>query len=782
MQPALPPVIVRRLWQLMVAAGVIATALYVLFPDTLISNVAFVALGIATVAACFLGPRRWGAEPPTAWLLMGAGALTFLIGVLIRPTVTEQSMPWPLVADVFSFSGYVLLGVFLAMLLRQRQSLDRHAVLDGLIVTLAVGMTTTLTLAIPAATTTGRPALVSLIQGTYPLFDVIVLLLIVNLTFTAKSWPLSLVALIGTMVMMFAGDFAYAVAGVGGKIYTDPIYNVPYLLAYTALGVAALHPSVVEMSRAAKAPVQEWGWQRLTMLAPALLLPPVMLLTNRTKTAEARVLVAVISALVVSLLLHRATSAVEAQVAAQLRSEHQATHDPLTSLPNRVSISAEIERLVTIVDPEGHDRVWVYMLDLDGFKWVNDSWGHDTGDQLVIEVGRRLRHAVAANIPVARVGGDEFLLAFVGEKGGALHLVDDIRGCFARPFPVRDTEVVISASIGISHAAGDAARAAVTAEALMRDADTAMYRAKGEGPGRSSIFDTSMHDQVRERIELEVALRQALAEGQLRVHYQPLVRLETGIPIGAEALVRWEHPERGAIPPMTFIPIAEDAGLIGSIGTWVRQEALRQLGVWRSEGVVGDDFYLSINVSPRQLSEPELPLIVSGEMLRYGVPAHCVALEMTESVMVDGSSVTARVLFELRELGVKLLIDDFGTGFSALGYLRRFPVTGVKIDRSFVIGLGVNVEDDEIVRAVVAMSHALGLTVIAEGVETPLQRDALWAVGVVNGQGWLWGAAVPASEFADRWRRSVIAGPVPEVPAISASAYENAYGRHRRPE
>ncbi|BAL90655.1 putative diguanylate cyclase/phosphodiesterase [Actinoplanes missouriensis 431] len=775
MQPALPPLIVRRLWQVMAAFGILATALYALFPDTLISVLSFILLGIGSLAACFFGPRRWGAEPRIAWLLMGTAAITFLIGVLIRPTVTEWHMPWPLLADVFSFSGYVLLGIFLAMLLRQRQSVDRHAVLDGLIVTLSVGMTTTLLLALPAAAITDRSAVLSVIQGTYPLFDVMILLLIINLTFTAKTWPFSLVAITVTMLGMFVGDAAYAIVGVSGQIYASPLFNVPFLIAYTALGVAALHPSVVELSRAAKAPVQEWGWQRLTMLAPALLLPSVMLLTNRTRDPEARILVAVIGAAVFGLLLFRATSAVEAQVAAQLRSEHQASHDPLTSLPNRVSISAEIERLVTVVDPEGHDRVWVYMLDLDGFKWVNDSWGHDTGDQLVIEVGRRLRAAVAAGVPVARVGGDEFLLAYVGEKGGALHLVDDIRGCFARPFPVRDTEVVISASIGISHAAGDAARAAVTAEALMRDADTAMYRAKSEGPGRSSIFDTSMHDQVRERIELEVALRQALAEDQLRVHYQPLVRLETGVPVGAEALVRWEHPERGAIPPMTFIPIAEDAGLIGSIGTWVRQEALRQLGVWRSEGVVGEDFYLSINVSPRQLSEPELPLIVSGEMLRYGVPAHCVALEMTESVMVDGSSVTARVLFELRELGVKLLIDDFGTGFSALGYLRRFPVTGVKIDRSFVIGLGANVEDDEIVRAVVAMSHALGLSVIAEGVETPLQREALYAIGVVNGQGWLWGAAVPAAEFAERWHHAAVA--TPEMPAMAA-----LYGRHRRTE
>jgi EAL domain-containing protein (putative c-di-GMP-specific phosphodiesterase class I) len=183
----------------------------------------------------------------------------------------------------------------------------------------------------------------------------------------------------------------------------------------------------------------------------------------------------------------------------------------------------------------------------------------------------------------------------------------------------------------------------------------------------------------------------------------------------------------------------------------VRREALRQLGVWRTDGTVADGFYMSINVSAQQFSEPDLPLIVAAELVEFGVPSRAVALEMTESVMVDGSSVTGRVLYELRELGVKLLIDDFGTGFSALGYLRRFPVTGVKIDRSFVTGLGTDAEDEEIVRAVVAMSTAMGLSVIAEGVETRLQRDALAAVGVVNGQGWLWGPAVAATEFAVHW-------------------------------
>jgi EAL domain-containing protein (putative c-di-GMP-specific phosphodiesterase class I) len=314
---------------------------------------------------------------------------------------------------------------------------------------------------------------------------------------------------------------------------------------------------------------------------------------------------------------------------------------------------------------------------------------------------------------------------------------------------VRDFELKISASVGIASAGSDG-----DPEELMRDADTAMYQAKSEGPGHATVFDRSMHDQVRERIELEVALRRALGEGELWVAYQPIVRVETGRPLGAEALVRWVHPERGPISPAVFIPLAEDAGLIRAIGSYVRQEALRQLAAWRADGTVSDDFYLSINVSAKQLTDPSFPLVVSSELLRYGVPARSVALEMTETVMMDGSGTTSRVVFELRELGVKLLIDDFGTGFSGLGYLRRFPVTGVKIDRSFVVGLGADDEAGELVRAIVAMSQALRLSVIAEGVETRVQRDALAGMGVTHGQGWLWGPAVPPAEFAAHWHAS----------------------------
>jgi diguanylate cyclase (GGDEF)-like protein len=730
--------------------GLVATAFYTANLSPLVSLLAFAVVGAGTVWACFAGPRRVGAEPRGAWLLIAAAALCFLVGVVVRPWVVDLPLPWPLLADAFSIPGYVLTAVFLMILLRSRQSVQRHAVLDGLIVSLAGGLICGLLLAAPTAALPGRPAVISFLSGMYPLFDVVLVLLVVNLTFTATTWPFSLVTFLSTMTLLFAGDLAYAIIGVSGSLYGSPLLDVPFLVAFTLFGITALHPSVVELSRAARRPVQAWSWRRMALLGPAVATPFVLLVTVGGHSTGYRLAIGLIGAVMVLLLLLRAVSAVQAQVAAQRHSEHQAMHDPLTGLPNRRMISAQIERLLISAPPDGPHRVWVYLLDLDGFKWVNESWGHDTGDQLVIEVARRLRHALPGAATLARVGGDEFLIAYVAEKTSALRLVDLIRGSFSVPLPVQDTEVVISASVGIAHgvAGGDPA---VTAEALMRDADTAMYRAKAEGPGRCTVFDTSMHDRVRERIELETALRTALAENQLHVAYQPIVHLDTGRPVGAEALVRWEHPERGPIPPMSFIGIAEDAGLIGAIGTWVREEALRQLGRWRADGTVADDFYLSVNVSPRQLSEPDLPRIVAAELVRFGVPARSVALEMTESVMVDGSSVTARVLFELREMGLRLLVDDFGTGFSALGYLRRFPVTGVKIDRSFVSGLGQNVEDEEIVRAVVAMSYALSLSIVAEGVESRTQRDALAAVGVTQGQGWLWGPAVSPRDFAAHW-------------------------------
>jgi EAL domain-containing protein (putative c-di-GMP-specific phosphodiesterase class I) len=278
-----------------------------------------------------------------------------------------------------------------------------------------------------------------------------------------------------------------------------------------------------------------------------------------------------------------------------------------------------------------------------------------------------------------------------------------------------------------------------------------MYHAKSEGPGKWVLFDSSMHDRVRERVEIELALRQALVAGQLRLVYQPIVDLVTGRVMGAEALARWDHPTRGAVSPEAFIPVAEDTGLISRIGRWVLDEALSELAGWRRDSTVGAHFWISINVSPRQLRDATLPATLASMLMQCGIPAQCVVLEITESVMIDASAVTNQVMFDLRAMGVRIVVDDFGTGYSALGYLRRHPVTGVKVDRAFVRGLGVNPEDEEIVRAVVAMTSALKLSVVAEGVETSMQQEVLAGLGVMFGQGKLWGSAVPPREFRASW-------------------------------
>jgi diguanylate cyclase len=745
-------------WRLFAAAGLAATVAYTANLSPALNAVCLLAVAAGTVWACFAGPRRHHAEPRTAWSLLGAAVLFCLVGVLLRPVVTNLPGLVTLLADCATITGYAALCAFLLAMLRQRRSLEWHAVLDGLIVCLAGALAAGLLLAAPAAAVSDRPLLVSVVAGLYPLFDIVVLLLLINLTFTATTWPGSLIALLCAMFAMFVGDMAYAVVGASGVTYVSPLFDAPYLLGFVLVGVAALHPSVLLLGQASRPPVQAWSWPRIALLAPALAVPFVLLVALPEMSRGRRAGIAMVGVLMIALLLLRAVTAVQAQAAAQRRAEHQALHDALTGLPNRYLIGDEVARMLRRLAPGDPRRVWVLLLDLDGFKLVNDGWGHDTGDRLVIEVGRRLRAGAPVPVPVAALGGDEFMLATLGDREQAMALAGLVRECFGHPFQVRGTELTITCSTGIASAGGESGPPEVVAEALMRDADTAMYRAKAEGPGGFTVFDAAMHDQVRERIDLEVALRKALDEGQLSVAYQPIVELASGRPTGAEALVRWVHPERGQVSPATFIPIAEDAGLIGAIGAWVRQEALRQLGSWRETGTVGDTFYLSVNVSGRQLTDARLPMDMTSEMRRYGVPPRCVAVEMTESVLVDSTGVAGRVLFELRELGCQVLIDDFGTGFSALGYLRRFPATGIKIDRSFVTGLGLDPSDDEIVRAVVAMCHALGLTVIAEGVETRVQRDALAAVGVTRGQGWLWGPAVPPDEFARHWHADGASG------------------------
>jgi diguanylate cyclase (GGDEF)-like protein len=737
-----------RLWIGLLGVGFAATALWAF---ELLPGLAFPLVGGLSALAWAFGPRMHDVHPRRPWRLLTAAALFFLVGVVVRALVIDQPYPLTQLGDAFSVCGFGFLAAGMVAFLN-RWGINRHALLDGLIVCIGAAIASALLFVLPAIAIPGRPALVSILAGGYPVLDIVVLLLGVNMAFTTAVRQPSFQLLGAMMLLIFAGDLGYAVIGRHGAVTGPRLIDLPFLVAFTFGGAAALHPTAKALAQATPLPVQAWSAARMLIIGPAVAVPFLLTVLLAHETPLSRWILGAGGAAIVALLLVRASDAVQSHAAAQRRFEHQATHDPLTGLPNRRLLQLMVERRLA---ERGPGDVWMFYLDLDGFKLVNDSWGHPAGDRLIVEVGARLRHALPAEATVARVGGDEFVVVQRCGEPEAMAGARRIMECIERPLIVggageATAEVVIGASMGIVRADRHD-----TAEALMRDADTAMYQAKEQGRNRWTVFDASMRDAVRERVEIEVALRAAVAQEQLSIAYQPIVDLTDGLgtrTVGAEALVRWEHPVRGWIGPNMFIAVAEDANLISALGAWVLRESVQQLARWRGKGVVDEDFWISVNVSPRQLGDAAFADRVAAILTQARVPAANLVLEITESVMVEGSELTERLLLRLRQLGVRISVDDFGTGFSALGYLRRHPVTGVKIDQSFVGGLGASVEDEEIVRAVVAMSSALNLSVVAEGVETTAQRDVLAALRVPLAQGWLWGKAVPASTFASTLR------------------------------
>ena len=425
---------------------------------------------------------------------------------------------------------------------------------------------------------------------------------------------------------------------------------------------------------------------------------------------------------------------------------HQATHDALTGLPNRAMF---LDRVSTALARarRGGTRPAVLFLDLDRFKVVNDSLGHGVGDEALTIVAERLRALVREVDTVARFGGDEFamLCEDLHELGEVEAIAERILAALAVPLVVRGRELVVTASVGIAFPDRvDITKLNVDGESLLRDADAAMYQAKDVGRARAAVFDEAMRARALQRLETEHALRHAVERRQLRLHYQPLLDLRDGRITGVEALLRWEHPERGMVPPGEFIELAEETGLIGSIGAWVLREACRQAAAWRAGGVVPEDFAVSVNVSPHQLVDTSLVHQVSDVLHETGLPAGRLHLELTEGALMRDPETSARILRALRGLGVHVSIDDFGTGYSSLSYLRRFPVDVIKVDRAFVHGLAEEGDDYAIVSAIIGMAHALGLRALAEGVEDARQLEILRRLDCDAAQGFYFGRPAPS--------------------------------------
>ncbi|KPZ05191.1 GGDEF domain/EAL domain-containing protein [Pseudomonas amygdali pv. ulmi] len=443
---------------------------------------------------------------------------------------------------------------------------------------------------------------------------------------------------------------------------------------------------------------------------------------------------------------------------------HLALHDNLTGLPNRVLLTDRIEQAMKKVSESGGCFALMFM-DLDGFKPVNDAFGHHTGDLLLRQVALRLRNNLHRHDTLARIGGDEFvLLVELHDPQDALAVATRQVNEIGNPFTIGEHQLQISLSIGICMYPGNGN----TQHELLINADAAMYHTKAAGKNGYSFFDASMNSNARNQLQMSQDLRKAIKHRQFCIYYQPKFDALTGLPLGAEALLRWNHPEQGVMGPDQFIAMAEKTGLIIQIGEWVLDEACRQMREWYTQGYA--HWRIAVNLSALQFCHAGLVTAVADTLARHQLPANCLTLEITETTAMHDADASLAVLQRLSEMGVDLSIDDFGTGYSSLMYLKRLPANEIKIDRGFVRDLEHDTDDAAIVSAIVAVGQALNLRIVAEGVETAVQKRFLTHLGCHSLQGFLLGYPLPAEQFLDEIRAAEAKAAV-DVPDVGQPAF-----------
>jgi diguanylate cyclase (GGDEF)-like protein len=422
---------------------------------------------------------------------------------------------------------------------------------------------------------------------------------------------------------------------------------------------------------------------------------------------------------------------------------HQALHDPLTGLANRALLN---DRLIDgLATSRRHGaQLGVIFVDLDQFKVVNDSLGHGTGDELLRHAAARISDALQPGDTLARFGGDEFVVLCHDLPAHTEQVAERICEVLSEPWRLDNEELHITASLGIAFA-----DAASTPDSLLRDADAALYRAKERGRGSIFVFDDALRHRAEHRLSTTSALHGALERGEFVVHYQPIIDIVTGELTGTESLLQWNHPQRGPVGPAEFIPFAEECGVIVPIGAWVLEQACEQLVTWQRTSASASDLTIAVNVSVRQLQSSDIVDVVDRTLRKTGVRPADVCLELTESVLMNDVEYFRTTLERLRALGVRLAIDDFGTGYSSLSYLSRFPIDKVKIDRAFVGMLGEETKGSTLTAVIVAMAGALGLDIVAEGIETREQLRLLRGLGVRRAQGFLLSRPVPAARISE---------------------------------
>ncbi|GAA1639869.1 putative bifunctional diguanylate cyclase/phosphodiesterase [Actinoplanes couchii] len=725
-------------WRLVVAAVLVPAVLpMVPAPLQALLSVTAVLSGVASIWYAARTATPEGQVPLRHLYLAG---LLIVAGMVLRTVLVGDDRSPPTTVSL-PLDGVVIAGYLLAayaaarILLQRRADPEDPAWIDAVLVGATFACMAWTFVVAPAIERTGQPA-VQFANAFFPIVDVVLLALVAQLGLAGgHRAPSFWTALLGT-ASLFAGDLLYLIGdGALAGVPADLVLSL-HTAALLLLGAAALHPSRRMLVTPQQRLVRKISKRRMLAIMLTLLIPVVVATLQPPQGSLDKNVRGVLVLVLVTVVLFRVAWSSNSRARAEDSIRRRATHDALTDLPNRGLLQ---DTITTWGDQAtaGQQEISLLFIDLDRFKMINDHWGHQVGDELLCAVATRLSSHVRSSDLVCRIGGDEFVIALSSPSHSILaeSVAGRVLDLFGRPFALSVGDVVVSASIGVAKASGGS-----EAVELIRDADTAMYQAKESGRNTWALFDTSLRDRLHDRITLEQALRGALRRGELYATYQPIIDLASGELDGFETLMRWEHPELGAIPPLRFIPVAEETGMIVEAGAWLLREAAGRLAQWRAErGPEAHPLHMSVNVSVRQLRDRKLVAVVRDVLASTGLPPSALWLEITESGVMEDIDTALSTLNALHDLGVVLAIDDFGTGYSSLSYLNRLPVGIVKLDRSFVSDVGRQGANEQIVRAVLAMTSALDLRVVAEGVETEAQRDWLREQGCDLAQGWLFG-------------------------------------------
>lgn len=693
-----------------------------------------IALGL-TLTGLSLNSRAHASDWNRGWIALTAGLALDVSHAIGRPALGTTSAAADLVGAVAGLLTVVGLGLLIEH--RERGRAVEFA-LEGLIVVLAVGSTIWLHLG-PGGSAVGAWTAIAALApaGT----DLVALWMLARLLSMTKGHPAAYRILVASLAIMFAVDAIGAGATLSPALSVGTGLGALQFWGFVLWGAATVHPSLSDTFEPVPALRTRLTVPQVGLLAGAMILVPATfgvrwLAGSPTDGVALLVGGSLISAVVVVHLVRL--------LQARATTEYRAQHDPLTGLPNRILFQDRLDVAISHARRSG-SSVGVFFLDLDRFKTVNDSLGHDAGNRLLQEVARRLRSCLREQDSVARLGGDEFslLVSDIDDLAAATAVAHKVLLAFEEPFGLGDRSLHASTSIGIAMFPDHG----LDPEVLLKNADTAMYRAKSRGRATFQVYTNEMSARARVKLSLESGLHGAIERGELALHYQPQVDQRDGSVTGLEALLRWTHPRLGDVSPGAFVSLAEESGLIIELGEWVLESACRQVQAWRESGVL--DVPVGVNVSARQFASRELSETVTRVLQESGLPGDRLEIELTESIFHRDLDKTCASLSALRSLGVRCSIDDFGTGYSGLSYLARLPIDRLKIDQSFVQHVERG-DDASVVEAVVALATSLRMNVIAEGVETAAQAEFLLGIGCNEAQGYRYSRPL-RPEVLERW-------------------------------